>query len=162
MRVLSSATVLTVAGEPLFPQASAEFKLSITRAMADQLAEALSRLQRAPLTPASLVDVQPRPGVYKLFLHDQRVYEGKPAKSIPSRFNNHLRKLSGLSNIRLDDIGFQCLYVQEDLEAAAPEKMLIKIYRDQGGAPWNTNGFGNKDLGRNRDHSLVKSNHFDA
>ena len=159
---LRSATVLTVVGEPLFPQASAEFKLSITRAMADQLAGALERLQPAPLTPASLVDVQPRPGVYELFLHGQRMYVGKASKSIPSRLNNHLRKLSGRSNIRLDDISFQCLYVDEDLEAAAPEKMLIKIYRDQGGAPWNTNGFGNKDPGRNRDHSLVKSNHFDA
>jgi hypothetical protein len=59
-------------------------------------------------------------------------------------------------------VSFQCLYVDEDLEAAAPEKMLIKKYRSQGGAPWNTNGFGSKDPGRRRDHSLVKSNHFDA
>jgi hypothetical protein len=59
-------------------------------------------------------------------------------------------------------MGFQCLYVDEDLEAAAPEKMLIKKYKDHGGSPWNTNGFGNRDPGRNRDHSLVKSNHFDA
>ncbi|OKI33142.1 hypothetical protein A6A25_04855 [Saccharothrix sp. CB00851] len=52
--------------------------------------------------------------------------------------------------------------MDEDLEAAAPEKMLIKRYRGEGGVPWNTNGFGNKDPGRNRDRSLVKVNHFDA
>jgi len=82
--------------------------------------------------------------------------------SLPARLGNHLCKLSGRSNIVLSDVSFQCLYVDEDLEAAAPEKMLIKKYRNQGGAPWNTNGFGNKDPGRNRDHSLVKSNHFDV
>jgi hypothetical protein len=90
------------------------------------------------------------------------VYVGKASRSIPARLGNHLRKLSGRSNIALGEVSFQCLYVDEDLEAAAPEKMLIKNYRDYGGAPWNTNGFGNKDPGRNRDHSLVKANHFDA
>jgi Eco29kI restriction endonuclease len=161
MNDLRSATVLTVTGE-LFPQASAEFKLSITRALADQLAVALGRLQRAPLSPENLDGIQPRPGIYELYSLGRRMYVGKASKSLPSRLHNHLRKLSGRSNIRLDDVSFQCLYVDEDLEAAAPEKMLIKIYRDCGGAPWNTNGFGNKDPGRNRDHSLVKSNHFDA
>jgi hypothetical protein len=153
--------VLTVNGN-LFPQASAEFKLSITRALADQLADALSQLQPVPLTLDNLAEIQPRPGVYELYLYGQRIYVGKASNSLPSRLNYHLRKLSGRSGIRLGDVSFQCLYVDEDLEAAAPEKMLIKKYRDRGGAPWNTNGFGNKDPGRNRDHSLVKSNHFDA
>jgi hypothetical protein len=153
--------VFTVTGEPS-PQASAEFKLSITRALADQLADALSRLQPAPLTLDRLENIQPRPGVYELYHDDQRVYVGKASKSLPVRLHNHLRKLSGRSQIQLRDVTFQCLYVDEDLEAAAPEKMLIKRYRNQGGAPWNTNGFGNKDPGRRRDHSLVKSNHFDA
>jgi Eco29kI restriction endonuclease len=153
--------VFTVTGDPS-PQASAEFKLSITRALADQLADALSRLQPAPLTPDRVESIQPRPGVYELYLDDQRVYVGKASKSLPARLHNHLRKLSGRSQIQLGDVTFQCLYVDEDLEAAAPEKMLIKKYRNQGGAPWNTNGFGNKDPGRRRDHSLVKSNHFDA
>lgn len=153
--------LLTVTGE-LFPQASAEFKLSITRALADQLADALSRLQPVPLTLDTLESIQPRPGIYELYINGHRVYVGKASRYLPWRLNNHLRKLSGRSRIRLDDVSFQCLYVDEDLEAAAPEKMLIKKYRDHGGAPWNTNGFGNKDPGRNRDHSLVKSNHFDA
>lgn len=146
----------------LFPQASAEFKLSITRALADQLADALSRLQPAPLAPDSLEVIQPRPGVYELYMDDQRVYVGKASKSLPTRLHNHLRKLSGRSRIQLSDVSFQCLYVDEDLEAAAPEKMLIKMYKGEGGVPWNTNGFGNKDPGRKRDHSIVKSNHFDA
>jgi hypothetical protein len=153
--------VLVVADE-LFPRASAEFKLSITRALADQLADSLSRLQPTPLTPYSLGSIQSRPGVYELYLNDKRVYVGKASASLSSRLHNHLKKLSGRSRIRLVDVSFQCLYVDEDLEAAAPEKMLIKKYRADDGVPWNTNGFGNKDPGRNRDRSLVKSNHFDA
>jgi hypothetical protein len=148
--------------DELFPQGSAEFKLSITRALADQLADALSQLQPVPLITDNLEAIQPRPGVYELYHNDKRVYVGKASRSLPSRLQNHLRKLSGRSLISLNDVSFQCLYVDEDLEAAAPEKMLIKKYRDQDGAPWNTNGFGNKDPGRNRDHSLVKENHFDA
>ena len=143
-------------------EASAEFKLSITRALADQLADALSRLHPASLNSEQLSVLQQRPGVYELFVRGRRVYVGKASMSIPARLANHLRKLSGRMNIILGEVSFQCLYVDEDLEAAAPEKMLIKKYRDQGGAPWNTNGFGNKDPGRNRDHSLVKANHFDA
>lgn len=151
-----------MATNPPPAEASAEFKLSITRALADQLADALSRLHPAPLTSDGLSALQQRPGVYELWVRGKRKYVGKASVSIPARLGNHLRKLSGRMNIVLGDVSFQCLYVDEDLEAAAPEKMLIKKYRDQGGAPWNTNGFGNKDPGRNRDHSLVKANHFDA
>jgi hypothetical protein len=161
MKDVRSATVLSVTGE-LFPQASAEFKLSITRALADQLAGALEKLQSAPLTDEALRDVRSQPGVYELYLDDKRVYVGKASASLRTRLLNHLHKLSGRSNIQLQDVSFKCLYVDEDLEASAPEKMLIKMYRNKGGAPWNTNGFGNKDPGRRRDHSLVKSNHFDA
>lgn len=59
-------------------------------------------------------------------------------------------------------MSFICLYVDEDLEAAAPETLLIKKYRDEGGSPWNTNGFGNKDPGRRRDTSEITADHFDA
>jgi hypothetical protein len=59
-------------------------------------------------------------------------------------------------------MSFVAVYVDEDLDAAAPEKLLIKKYRDEGDIPWNTNGFGNKDPGRRRDQSMVKAAHFDA
>ena len=143
---------------------SAEFKLSITRALADQLAEALLGLHPESLTETRLGALQERPGVYELFLQDERVYVGKASVSLPSRLRNHFRKLSGRAGITLSDVRFQCLYVDEDLEAAAPEKMLIKKYKtaDLDGTLWNANGFGNKDPGRRRDDSLVKANHFDA
>jgi Eco29kI restriction endonuclease len=142
--------------------ADGEFKLSITRALADQLAEALEKLHPAPLTKDRVDKLQKRAGVYEIFIKKEKAYVGKASKDLPSRLTNHLKKLSGRSGINLDQVEFQCLYVDEDLEASAPEKMLIKKYRDQGTIPWNTNGFGNKDPGRNRDNSLVKAKHFDA
>ncbi|MCP3170192.1 GIY-YIG nuclease family protein [Myxococcus qinghaiensis] len=148
-----------------------DFKLSITKALADQLAEKLDindgPLRRAPLTKENIDSLEPRPGVYLLFHNGQRVYVGKAQKSLPSRLLNHRKKLSGRKNISLEEISFICLYVDEDLDAAAPERLLIKKYRQTGesaanGVPWNTNGFGNKDPGKNRDTSEVASNHFDA
>lgn len=61
----------------------------------------------------------------------------------------------------VDRMTFKCLYVMEDLNAMAPEKMLIKHFRQGGEAAWNVSGFGNNDPGRNRDQSMVKQNHFD-
>jgi Eco29kI restriction endonuclease len=153
--------------DDLVSKASAEFKLSITRALADQLLEKLRSLDPAPLTSDNLAALQPRPGVYELFLDgaeggEERVYVGKASKDLPSRLNKHRRKLSGRARISLTKVRFQCLYVDEDLEAAAPEKMLINRYRAAGIVPWNTNGFGNNDPGRKRDRTLVKAKHFDA
>ncbi|MEV7621758.1 GIY-YIG nuclease family protein [Actinoplanes sp. NPDC089786] len=140
----------------------AEFRLSITRALADQLATTLEPLTPVTLTQATLNMVEARPGVYVLFIDGERVYVGKAAASLRARLDQHHRKLSGRSGIALKRVQFACVYVDEDLDAAAPEKLLIKKYRESGTIPWNTNGFGNKDPGRNRDKSLVKAKHFDA
>lgn len=143
-------------------QWAAEFRLSITRALADQLETTLRPLKPAPLTAAHLSTVLGRPGVYTLFFNGQRVYVGKAAKSLQDRLTQHLRKLSGRTGLDPEAVRFVCVYVDEDLDAAAPEKLLIKKYRKHDSIPWNTNGFGNKDPGRNRDTSVVKAAHFDA
>ncbi|MFD7508584.1 GIY-YIG nuclease family protein [Streptomyces sp. NPDC059853] len=149
---------------------SSQFRLSITKALGDQLAEALSSLDRAPLTRQNLdlleeqaesERLSSRSGVYQLYRGDGLVYVGKADKPLASRLGNHLRKISGRRNISIDQISFKCLYVAEDFSAVAPEKLLIKKYKADGGAPWNTNGFGNKDPGRNRDRTVLKANHFD-
>ncbi|MGF0310977.1 hypothetical protein [Rhodococcus sp. IEGM1428] len=143
------------------PRPDADFKLSITRALADQLQRALETLTPATLTSQAISELQNRPGVYALFLDGERVYVGKASRSLTARLGKHLRKLSGRSGFA-NRLTFICLYVDEDLEASAPEKMLIKAYRTDGGAPWNTNGFGNNDPGKQRDTSRIKANHFDA
>jgi hypothetical protein len=142
--------------------AAADFKLSITQALADQLAERLGPLCPAPLSEDSLERVENRPGVYELLLANQRVYVGKASKSLPTRLRIHARKLSGRIGLSLANVSFICLYVDEDLEAAAPETLLIKKYRNMGGSPWNTNGFGINDPGRRRDTTEIAADHFDA
>ncbi|MET7752812.1 GIY-YIG nuclease family protein [Micromonospora sp. NPDC005367] len=141
---------------------AAEFRLSITRALADQLETTLRPLKPAPLTAVALSAVLARPGVYALFFKGERVYVGKAARSLQDRLTQHLRKLSGRTGLDSAAVQFVCVYVDEDLDAAAPEKLLIKKYRKRDSIPWNTNGFGNKDPGRNRDTSVVKAAHFDA
>jgi hypothetical protein len=140
---------------------TAEFKLSITRALTDQLESSLDLLTEAPFSAEAILDVAPVPGVYQLFYRGEVVYVGKTAKNLSGRLRQHFDKVAGRVNLRIEDMGFTCLYVDEDLDSVAPEKHLIKRYRDRGRAEWNNNGFGNKDPGSRRDESTVKSNHFD-
>lgn len=138
-----------------------EFQLSVTRALRDQLLERLTALTAAPLTPESLATLARRGGVYQLFDGDELVYVGKSTRDLPGRLLQHHRKLLGRGGGILERVGFRCVYVSEDLDALAPEKMLIDTLRQHGQAAWNTNGFGNKDPGKERDNSLVEAGHFD-
>jgi hypothetical protein len=139
-----------------------DFRLSITKALGDQLAQTLKHLDRAPLSEQYLARLDERPGVYQLYLHGEFVYVGKADRSLPSRLANHLRKLSGRRNIDLRDVEFSCLYVDEDFSALAPEQLLISRHKEAGSIPWNNNGFGNKDPGRQRDSTVLKKKHFDV
>lgn len=139
-----------------------DFTLSITKALGDQLADALDGLDRAPLREDSIGELKEKAGVYQLYLNGEFVYVGKADKSLPSRLRNHLRKISGRRNISLDEMTFSCLYVAEDFSALAPEQLLISHHKGMGNIPWNNNGFGNKDPGRQRDSTVLKQNHFDV
>jgi hypothetical protein len=141
---------------------SAEFKLSVTRALADQMASALGSLAPEPLTREALAALAQRPGVYQLYHESTLVYVGKADRSLPQRLERHRFKLGGRTNVKLADVTFTCLYVDEDLDALAPEKMLIGRFKSEGSAPWNFNGFGNNDPGRERDTTRFKDDHFDV
>lgn len=143
-----------------------EFKLSITKALGDQLLETLAATEETDLSATEILKLAPRPGVYELFYDNgmrlERIYVGKASKDLGTRLMKHFRKISGRRDISMSDMKFKCAYVDEDLDASAPEKMLINRYKAQEEIPWNNNGFGNNDPGRNRDRSMVKANHFDA
>ncbi|MFE6932461.1 GIY-YIG nuclease family protein [Streptomyces sp. NPDC057699] len=139
-----------------------DFTLSITKALGDQLAAALDGLDRAPLAEPNIARLKEKPGVYQLYLNGEFVYVGKADKSLPTRLRNHLGKISGRRNISLDEMAFSCLYVAEDFSALAPEQLLISHHKGMGNIPWNNNGFGNKDPGRQRDSTVLKQNHFDV
>jgi len=114
------------------------------------------------ISPDSISSVDRRGGVYELFHRDALVYVGKSDANLDSRLTGHWRKISGRSGIEASDVGFRALYVEEDLSAVAPETLLIKHYRKSIGSPWNKNGFGNRDPGRQRDKSIVRASHFDS
>src|SRR5689334_4898102 len=54
-----------------------DFRLSITKALGDQLAAALEKLGRAPLDEQHLKALDERPGVYQLYINEKFVYVGK-------------------------------------------------------------------------------------
>ncbi|MFI6214685.1 hypothetical protein ACIBCD_22080 [Nocardia brasiliensis] len=139
-----------------------DFRLSITKALGDQLAGALAHLGRAPLNVATLAQIDERAGVYQLYLDGKFIYVGKADRSLRERLAHHLLKLSGRRNIELEKITFSCLYVEEDFSALAPEQLLISHHKGMGEIPWNNNGFGNKDPGRQRDRTILKASHFDV
>lgn len=154
---------------------SDQFRLSITEALSTQLYAALKRLEPAPLTQENLDALAPQAeklglpsmsGVYQLFRQlpgkeRQLTYVGKADEPLPDRLGNHLYKLSGRESISIDEMSFKCLFVEEDLSSVSPEKMLIKEHLKTGKIVWNNRGFGNNDPGRNRDRTVIKSNHFD-
>lgn len=142
--------------------ASAEFRLSITRALADQLATSIASLSPEPLTQPTLATLPHRAGVYQLYLEDRMVYVGKADPSLPKRLTRHYWKLSGRENVDIANVGYTCLFVDEDLHAVAPERLLIDRYRARGEAPWNFNGFGSNDPGQQRDTTTFDSDHFDV
>lgn len=152
--------------QPLGGEFAADFRLSMTRALRSQLIETLEALDWAQLSRANLNRLQARAGVYQLALDGAPVYVGKADDSLPGRLADHLKKLSGRTadqsgRAPAQRVSFRCCYVDEDLAAVAPERMLIAALGDRGEAAWNKMGFGSNDPGRNRDRTLVKLGHFD-
>lgn len=138
------------------------FSLSFTKALRDQLIQKLDMLTPAALCPENLAEVAKLGGVYQLFHDSELVYVGKSTKNLNNRLLRHYRKIGGRQGGLTGSVSFKCVYVDEDLDAVAPEKMLIDLFRKRGLAKWNANGFGSNDPGRQRDHSRVEDTHFDA
>lgn len=141
---------------------TSDFRLSVTRALRDQLIDALNALDAVPLDIGNIVGVARRGGVYELFEEGVLVYVGKSTRNLNSRLTQHRVKISGRTGGLAARMTFKAVYVDEDLDAVAPETLLIAQYRDENLVAWNTMGFGNKDPGKNRDKSVVKAGHFDA
>jgi hypothetical protein len=141
--------------------ASGDFKLSISRALTDQLHDALHQLESAPLIRENIANVESRPGVYQLYLGSDLVYVGSASSSLRNRLGQHQRKLAGRQNIAAAEVRFTCLYVDEDLTVLAPEDRLIRLFRDEGSSAWNGNGFGIHDPGKRRDTTDLDADHFD-
>lgn len=131
------------------------FNLDLHKALVEQLPLALNRLSTAPLAAEQLDSLGNERGVYQLFERGQSVYVGKSEEPLAERLEQHRRRCSGRLNIDVNDMTFRCLYVDQFVDAVTPERILIDIYKAENLAPWNiSEGFGAKDVGRNRDNGV--------
>lgn len=130
--------------------------------MRSQLIDDMASLEAAELNVDNVSLLQERPGVYEILLDGDLAYVGKASRSLHDRLSVHLKKLRGREFGLWERCTFKVLYIDEDLSAFGPEYLLIKGMKLDGKAPWNFNGFGNKDPGRQRDTTVVKEDHFDA
>lgn len=141
----------------------ARFEIDIISALSSQLVVAFENLDIGPLSRELLNSLEPGQGVYQLFHKGSLVYVGQ-ARSLKKRLGEHLEKISGRRNIDVADMGFKCLYVHPNWTALAPEDALIKYHRKlgKGTCPWNGNGFGPHDPGRERETTNKPTEGFDA
>ncbi|WP_257183236.1 hypothetical protein [Corynebacterium cystitidis] len=124
-----------------------EFRLSITRPLADQLLSTIDSISGWQFTLENIEKVAPqRAGLYQLYLggnsKEHLVYVGKSATDINKRLHQRYVKISGRTNISCSQMFFKAVYVHEDLDAVAPEKLLINEYKKNSVAQWNFNGAG--------------------
>jgi hypothetical protein len=139
----------------------AKFEIDIISALSSQLVSAFEKLDGGPLSERAIKALDPGQGVYQLFHAGALVYVGQ-AKSLKNRLGEHHEKISGRRNIDVADMGVKCLYVHPNWTALAPEDALIKHHRKVGKpCPWNGNGFGPHDPGRNREDTNKPIQGFD-
>lgn len=143
--------------------ATRHFTFDLTGALADQLYSAIPTLNPAPFTTSALDHVDTIPGIYQLYLYGSMVYIGKADRDLRGRLYDHHRKISGRLNIRTSDMDFTGLYLEGTWIPVGPETMLINRYKAEGHpTPWNFNGFGINDPGKERDTTNFKATHFDV
>jgi hypothetical protein len=139
------------------------FEIDIISALSSQLIVALEKLEVGLLTESGISSLESGQGVYQLFHGKRLVYVGQ-ARSLKKRLAEHHEKISGRRNIDILEMGFKCLFVHQNWTALAPEDALIKYHRKlgKGNCPWNGNGFGPHDPGRQRETTNKTPEGFDA
>jgi hypothetical protein len=136
------------------------FDIDLPRALREQLVEAFSQLETGALNPANVNQVPVQRGVYQLYFDEQLVYVGK-ADRLRTRLTKHMRKIQGRTNLEISQMSFKCLYMSANWSTLAPESQLIALYKSQGTAFWNGNGFGPNDPGAGREDRNKPPAYFD-
>ncbi|MFF4659009.1 helix-turn-helix domain-containing protein [Streptomyces sp. NPDC001381] len=144
------------------------FHLGITAALGARLAQTLDEQAAVPLTEADVRMLAPGPGIFQLIRRapdraDEPVYLGKADHSLPRQLEDARMKILGREHLLPEEMYFTSVYVEDDLSAVAPELLVLKHLRDERGIelPWNRNGFGSREAGRNRDRTQLSALHFD-
>ncbi|MFF7869131.1 hypothetical protein ACFZCT_22075 [Streptomyces qaidamensis] len=110
-----------------------------------------------PMEMTKVAEVPDSAGVYQLFHNGRAVFAGRAERSLHRRIIQNYRKLIGRQNISIEEMAFRFVPMDAPLVDIAPERFIIR-YTDH---PWNQNGFGGKDPGRQRDRTALASSHFD-
>lgn len=135
------------------------------RTVSQQLKDTLEALPASPLNDTAISLLQnfqsesrTSQGVYVLIYDGQPKYIGK-ANNVRERVAQHLTKLRGRNNIKLDALAYKTLLLDKSMSTAANESILIGLFREQYTGMWNGAGFGPKDPGKERD--TTKPGKFD-
>jgi hypothetical protein len=134
------------------------FEFDIIAALSSQLGATFESLEIGHLSETQIAFLEPDPAVYQLFYKGVLAFVGQ-AQSLRKRLREHHAKISGRKNIDIADIGFKCLTVHPNWTA-----LIRKYHRKlaKSSCPWNGNGFGPDDPGRERETTNKATEGFDA
>ena len=126
------------------------FDFDLDRGIRDQVIEALEDSPKLPLDTG----IGPRlSGVYALYYKGKLVYIGKATRemtksgrTLRSRLNEHVIKISGRQDIALEDMQCRFLTFKSEWWVIAAEFALMTTYEPE----WNFTGFGSKTPGKGR------------
>lgn len=140
-----------------------ELEFDLPSALLSQLVSLFDEMPEGPLEAAAVQAIDDAQGVYQLFFNGTLVYIGKTDADagLRARLLRHSTKIRSRQNLAHDAIGFKAVRVFV-FTAMDLEELLIKHYKASRTPPtWNLSGFGSNDPGKNRDHTVLKSGHFD-
>lgn len=126
------------------------FEFDLDRGIRTQVVE---KLEQSPLLPLDKGIGPRKSGIYALYFEGALVYIGKASKgttkskrTLCSRLNEHVTKISSRQNITLADISCRYLTFTSEWWVFAAEFALMTHYRPE----WNESGFGSKTPGKGR------------
>jgi hypothetical protein len=126
------------------------FEFDLDRGIRNQVVE---KLENSPLLPLTKNIGPALSGIYALYYKGALVYLGKASRgstksnrTLRSRLNEHVGKISGRKNISLSEMKCRYLTFSSEWWVFAAEFALISHYAPQ----WNYSGFGSKVPGAGR------------
>jgi len=120
------------------------FFFEFDRAFTRQLIE---KFEASPAHPLTEDVPPPQRGIYAIYRRGRLVYAGKALQTtLQRRLAEHVRKIAGRRNIRLDEMTCRFLIIESEWFVRAGEHALIKSYTPV----WNRSGFGSHVPGRGR------------
>lgn len=115
--------------------------------------QAVEKLESSPLLPLQKNIGPPSSGIYALYYKGKLAYIGKASRELTkskrtlrTRLNEHLSKISGRQNIDIHEMQCRFLTFVSEWWVIAAEFALITHYCPA----WNLSGFGSKVEGKGR------------